>query len=396
MKNARVRLEARDGAGNSATHTLTVALDNIPPKIHSVQTGDLDRIYKNGDTVTILVQTDSAGDIASADFSFLDSTYRPEDESVTDRVDGTYHISYTISSNNTKALGQTHRALPLRITVSDAVHTTHFDKFTVDLDNQPPIIEITNPAEIGQDTQKPFSTASAEMTILGKTEPKGSITVVPPPVTSDYNSDTGIFSFKFTLNPGENLVEVEAMDIAGNKAVKTLNIRYSPMASIMVQSAAGGTVTLPEEIDDSIPNNNTQVVISSRALSGDTEVTIRRVTDGLSAADDPDIPPDMVTPHIAYRIALKDVGGKEISALLKRPATLVLQFPTAGAEDTSLTAPQQTRSRGELLNIFKWDGVRWNNLGGTVQSNNTVSIQTTDVAGLFAVFPVSAAPQASR
>ncbi len=409
VKGSQIRLEARDVAGNQASRSLAVVLDNIPPKIQSVRTGDADRIYKNGDTVNIIVETDSEGYVIKGDFSFVDSKYEPGLEKVTDQGDGSYRISYPISSENAKAVGETLATLPVRMTVSDGVHTVNFDTFTIDLDNQPPLIEISRPAEL-RESLNPFPTTSPEITILGKTEPHGSLTVAPVPTTSNYNADTGAFSFMLSLNPGENSVQVQATDTAGNKTIKTLTIRYNPIVSTAISSAAGGTAFLPEETDDGISDNDTRVIIPPRALTVDGEVTITRVTDGLPAAAPPDLPAGTLTPRAAYRITLRshalrgneNANGKEIHTVLKQPATLVLQFPAVSASEGGSAgaspprAPQQTRARGELLSIFKWDGVHWNNFGGTVQANNTVLIKTADIVGTYAIYPVSAAPQAFK
>ena len=391
VKNASIRLKARDLAGNLTVNQFTVTLDNLPPEVQSVLAIDPDDIYKNGDTINLLIEADSAGYAIVGDFSFVDSTYKLESETVTDRGDGTYRVTYTISDDNAKAVGETHKNLPVHIIVSDAVHTTTFDEFTINLDNQPPIVEITSPDGIVNQLT-PFSTTSAEIDIQGKTEPQGSVTVSPVPIVIDYDSATGEFSFKVALNPGENLVEIQVTDIAGNKTVKELKIRFNQIISSVISAATGGTLILPEETDDGIPNNDTKLTIPPGALISDAEVAITRVTDELPPADHADIPPDTFAPRVAYRIVLKDTSGQEIPGVTKKPVTLVLQFPSR-SETASPAAPQQTRGRGELVSIFKWDGVHWNNFGGKVQSNNTVSISTNQADGLFAVFPITAAPQ---
>ena len=46
----------------------------------------------------------------------------------------------------------------------------------------------------------------------------------------------------------------------------------------------------------------------------------------------------------------------------------------------------------EKLKVFKWDGVRWNKIGGEAQRNNTVMVKVNDISGLFAIFEASEAP----
>ena len=68
-----VVVEAVDVAGNRNQFELLFALDNTAPSILSVASGDDNVVYKNGDTVTLLVKLDGREYKVSADFSALDS-----------------------------------------------------------------------------------------------------------------------------------------------------------------------------------------------------------------------------------------------------------------------------------------------------------------------------------
>jgi gliding motility-associated-like protein len=415
-KNAQIRLQAKDVAGNVASHTATIRLDNTAPEILNVQAANSNRTYKNGDAIAIRVETDDAGYTVRADFSFVDSEYAPEDEVFTDHNDGAYQVSYTISSNNAQGVARTLVDLPVPIIVSDEKHTSRFDKFTVTLDNQPPLIQITKPSELQKDDAT-FNTARPEITIEGKTEPKGSVTAAPKPRVSHYNPETGEFSMTLTLEPGENKPQLQAADLAGNKTTRTLIINYNQIISRTIASKTGGTVILPEEIDDGIPDNDTRIVIPAGALPRDTAVTITRATEALPSASFGTSPDDM-TPHAVYRVVLADTSESAVQRIqqsisgppvrtsadfiLKRPATLVLQYPVLEEKQGSGDEKQggEPASEGAGFStpnskaVFAWDGVHWNNLGGRERGDNTISIQTTHPEGLFAIQTVPSAPTA--
>jgi flagellar hook assembly protein FlgD len=401
-KNGLIKFKAIDAVGNAKEYSFSVILNNVAPIILKVNSQDADTIYKNGDVINLFIQTDATGYKVKADFSFLDSQYEPGDEKTTDKGDGTYIVSYTISEENTKGTKETLSDLPVIIAVSDESYTSIYDAFTLQLDNYPPIIEISSPTE-----EESVSTA-ARIKISGKTEALSIIKIAPSPVESSYNTDTGEFSFTLDLKRGENRITLQATDVAGNKAVKELLITYRPVISETVSAAIGGEIVLPEEVDDGIIDNDTKIIIPPSALPYDAVVSITLVKDALPAADNPQIA-DNATPLAAYRISVKPASGKNISHLSK-PATLILQFSqdgkTARGQEgegapsylSDVRKPLASVSEAntfdiEKLKVFRWDGVHWNYIGGKAQRNNTVIVKVDNISGLFAIFEIKEVPQ---
>jgi len=383
-KNALIQFKAFDTAGNAKEYDFSVILNNVAPGIFKVSSQDEDTIYKNGDTINIFIQTDSAGYKVKTDFSFLDSQYEPGAEKTTDRGDGTYIVSYTISEENTKGAEETLENLPVIISVSDERHTSIYDVFTLQLDNQPPTIEISRPSE------ETLVSTTAQIEIAGKTEAGGvealfpTIKIAPVPVASSYDAATGEFSFTLDLKRGENRITLQVTDIAGNKTVKELSITYRPIISEIVSAAKGAEIVLPEEVDDGIAYNDTKIIIPAYALPKDAVVSITLFKDTLPLPDGPEIAQDNAVPLAAYHISLKSTSGKDIAGILSKPATLILQF--SQSKSTPSDFPLATSA-------FRWDGVRWNKIGGKAQRNNTVIVKVDNISGLFAIFEISEAPR---
>ena len=389
-KNALIRFKAFDAVGNFKEYGLSVILDNVAPSILRVSiannAGDEDTTYKNGDVINLLIQTDAVGYELKVDFSFLDSQYELGLEEIIDKGDRTYIVSYTISETNTKGVEETLENLPVIISVSDESHTSTHDAFTLQLDNHPPAIEISRPSE-----EKPVSTA-VQIEITGKTEALSIIKIAPASVESSYDAATGEFSFTLNLMKiGENRITLQATDVAGNKTVKELLIIYRPVVSETISAAIGGKIILPEEADDGIADNDTEIRIPAAALLEDAVVSITFVKDSLPVPNNPEIAQDNTTPLASYRISLKSASGKAFSRLSK-PATLILQF-SAEREETRLAPFSDANFDIEKLKVFRWDGVRWNKIGGQAQRNNTIIVKVDNISGLFAIFETSEAPQ---
>ena len=116
-----VRATAIDIASNetSSSAVTNCSIQLSPPVFQSLSKDK--SAYKNGDTITITANLDAAGYTLSADFSQVDSEYGEGDnvEGVTDNLDSTYTIEYTISLFNSYLSGST-----VVVTASDAVTTT--------------------------------------------------------------------------------------------------------------------------------------------------------------------------------------------------------------------------------------------------------------------------------
>ena len=94
------------------------------------------------------------------------------------------------------------------------------EKLVVWYDNQPPELEITQPAD-----QTTITNETGRVEILGKTETEASLSINEHFVVIDNN---GNFKYTFPLSQGENLINVVATDRAGNQTIKSLTLNYSP------------------------------------------------------------------------------------------------------------------------------------------------------------------------
>ncbi len=99
-------VHARDLIGNARTSdTVSVTVDNTPPALTEVSVLDPDNIYRNGETVRLLLTADAPGYFVQADFSAMDEAFLPGMAAVQDNGDGTYSITYTLSQTNTRPDG---------------------------------------------------------------------------------------------------------------------------------------------------------------------------------------------------------------------------------------------------------------------------------------------------
>jgi len=371
-----VVMRAVDPAGNVGECVLLIGLDNTAPSILSVASMDEDNLYKNGDTVTLLVKLDAPGYEVSGDFSALDSRYseRMKEVSVSDNGDGTYTLKYTISKDNTKALSDTVSNISITVAAADSVGNTSADSsVVVELDNFPPKLEIESPA-----SDVLVNTAWIE--IKGQTEPGAQVTVKPKPVAQaslPVDKD-GRFELRVALNIGDNVVTVTATDAAGNQTIAAFTIVYRPL----IRAAEGGTIYLPERKDDGIEGNDTRVVVPAGAAGEDFSIEITQLESAPPAVDNPDIVGE--DPLVAYEFALKDeTGNRPISTAFTKPIRVYLQYQGLSRLD------------GPAV-VFRWDGVRWNRIGGVEnRENDTVEI-TVNSLSIFAVFEGAVVPTEFR
>ncbi len=98
-------ITATDNIGNARNLTSSISIDNTPPSITGISV-EGDTLVKNGETVKLVVQTDTTGYTVGADFSTIDSNYETGNEEVVDNGDGSYTVTYTISTNNTTPDGR--------------------------------------------------------------------------------------------------------------------------------------------------------------------------------------------------------------------------------------------------------------------------------------------------
>ncbi|MBD3183684.1 T9SS type B sorting domain-containing protein [Candidatus Poribacteria bacterium] len=379
-----VIISAEDKAGNLVEYKLMVKLDNTAPGIMEVRNADDDNIYKNGDTVTLSVVLDDNNYNLTGDFSPLDSTYPVGLKQVKEPVsngDGTftYTLKYAISNENTKAANGVVTGIPITVTATDVVGNSSSDsRIEVDLDNLPPELVIEKPVTSG--AAPSVEVLSARIEIKGHTESDALVTVAPrgyinasTEISVDKN---GNFSCLVSLKVGENIITVSALDEAGNQALEKLSILYRPL----IKSADGGTVFLPEKRDDNISDNDTRIEVSSGAVDRDFTVHISHIESPEPAENNPDIGPGSILPLVAYEFDLMDENGeKDFSDTFTSPATLYLQY-------------QGMSNINGNLAVFRWDGVRWNKIGGQTDKNRDNISVTVNALSIFGIFEVSEVP----
>jgi gliding motility-associated-like protein len=206
-------------------------------------------------------------------------------------------------------------------------------------------------------------------------EPRGTIGVSPEaPVGAD-----GKFSALVALDVGKNTISVTATDAAGNQTLEDLMILYRPL----IRAVEGGEVYLPEKRDDGIEGNDTRVVVPAGAAGGEDisiEIKQRELESVAPAIDNPDIGRGSVLPLAAYEFIVKDKDGQsELSMAFLKPITVHLQY-------------QDLDKLGAPAMVFKWDGVRWNMVGGIWnESKKTVEIRVNALS-VFAIFQVAHVP----
>ncbi|MCX8095493.1 MAG: stalk domain-containing protein [Caldisericia bacterium] len=108
----------------------------------------------------------------------------------------------------------------------EANNESNIITYTFKIDITPPILEISSPLSNIEVLEKILE-------IKGKTEP--GITVKSKDISVISDQQTGDFKISYTLNEGENKIEVKAIDKAGNETIKTLIIRYKARTIIRLQ-----------------------------------------------------------------------------------------------------------------------------------------------------------------
>lgn len=99
--------------------------------------------------------------------------------------------------------------------------TSNFSKeYTIFYQKSEPKLDVTSPVEDAK-----FIKENNEAPVQGKTDPENKITVNGFWAIVD---NQGNFSYNLTLSPGENAIEVEVTDRAGNKVKKAFKVSYQP------------------------------------------------------------------------------------------------------------------------------------------------------------------------
>jgi len=94
------------------------------------------------------------------------------------------------------------------------------EKLVVWYDNQPPELEVNQPAD-----KSIITSENSKVEIVGRTEPEVNLLINEHLVILNKE---GEFKYSFSLSSGENLINIVATDRAGNQTIKTLTLNYSP------------------------------------------------------------------------------------------------------------------------------------------------------------------------
>lgn len=96
--------------------------------------------------------------------------------------------------------------------------------FTLRIDNTPPFLTLMSPAAGTIATQP-------QIEVLGATELEATLTLDGKPLKVDGD---GSFVADFALNPGENVIEVVAVDLAGNVSRRSQAVIYRPSTEVEI------------------------------------------------------------------------------------------------------------------------------------------------------------------
>lgn len=125
-----LRAEARIGP-KTAQDSVSVTINNPSWSLKRVYADEYR--YKNGEEVSLFVETGKAGMVLTGDFGALDSAYEAGDEEIYEIGGGKYMINYTISGGNAVPDG----VYNMLITASDTVFTLEFPHLQLALNNRP-------------------------------------------------------------------------------------------------------------------------------------------------------------------------------------------------------------------------------------------------------------------
>jgi len=138
MYNIPVTCYDQAGNGPIVDYDYDLWLDNTAPQFLVITSSDPDTLYKNEQTVTVIVEMDQDEEYdLTADFSALDDGYVVDAETVNFLGHGLYRVSYTITTGNTIPDG----TYSIQLTATDSIGNVNTDNsFNVELDNTAPIL----------------------------------------------------------------------------------------------------------------------------------------------------------------------------------------------------------------------------------------------------------------
>jgi len=380
-KGLKIFVKVADSANNESSKYISVDLDNTPPEITSIKNADEDNIYRNGDTITITLtlkdesEYPNSGESVSqiyADFSAVDTAYSANKVHIaqpealeTSATKNTYTIQYTISQNNAKGKDGTLKNLPVVITVSDGMNETSDDTFTINLDNHPPALTVNSPAE-GEVVFSP------KVSVSGTVELDATLLINDEEIAYDGKipSEVGVFAITLDVKQDINHIEIKAVDEAKNTTVIRRDVRYIPQATV----EEGGKITLNGEVDDGMPDNDTHIKIPPKSLRKNTAIIIEHIPNfnGTSA----------LHPLATYKFSLVEQNTTNNTAETYSGDSVRFLIPA----EITLRYSDQNLETERNIKIFRWDGVRWREVGGRLDADKNTVTAKVDSLSIYAVF----------
>ncbi|MEO0938491.1 MAG: FecR domain-containing protein [Pseudomonadota bacterium] len=203
--------------------------------------------------------------------------------------------------------------------------------FTVRVDTTPPFLALLSP-------EPNLVSAAAQVEVFGASEPDAQVLLNGAPLTLGAD---GSFIEVVTLTPGQNLIRLEAVDLAGNRSDAAQAVIYRPQVDVTITLAP----TIPR-VGDALASRTTELTLSaaSSAAPG-ARVEVRGAGGALAAetvvgpAGDISFTLPASTEPATYEITvLSPTGAVEGRAPVtvirdQTPPTLTLDAPLPNAID---------------------------------------------------------------
>lgn len=287
-------LDAYDIAGQKASASVALTIDNTPPSLQVTEPAE--GLLTNQKDLSVKGSTDG-------------SVVKVGEALVAVDAQGGFSHTLTLSEG----------AQTITVTAADDLGNERTINRSVTLDTVPPSLQVTEPSEGTITNQKKLSVA-------GNAEPGASVTVDGQGATL---AEDGSFSLEKTLVEGENTIVITAQDLAGNTTTVTRKVTYDPNApDLTLEAPAEGLVT-----------NQAELVVKGKTEAG-ALITVNG--ESVAVAQDGSFSLDLTLAEGENAIEVKATDGAGNQAKLTRIVTLDTQAP-----QLTLETPQE----GLLTNL---------------------------------------------
>ncbi|MBU1754649.1 hypothetical protein KKG56_12520 [bacterium] len=201
-----ISVTAHDKAGNEASSTTTIFVDNKMPIFSTVNTPL--SVYRNNDMLQVIAKLDSGSYTVSVDLSGLDDTYQLGAGTSTVTPEGTYTIIYQIGTANTTPDG----SYELKLRAQDEAGNISWRSTSVLLDNTAPVQLLKAEPSIvrngdtivftyyGTDPGLPITEIPLSEILKLDSNASGSITLHDDGSLPDMVSGDGIYTASYTIS----------------------------------------------------------------------------------------------------------------------------------------------------------------------------------------------------